>query len=208
MLVSNVSEKQYQEIFIKKFSNFARKSPVKMSFLITNRGGENGVQITHENSGIKYFFKFNYDSQIKDFIADIKSLLVKKHYPRLVDEVMVKHELSNEELALKLEAGSADIEQLKKYELRKVGENIYLMDKILLWKDIVILKLESSTYESSIEDIGKSFQYKFNGSLVMFLNKYRSGKYGLSDLSSEFFNNSYLIRVIEDTPKVMEAQNA
>lgn len=208
MLVVKQSAKKWQEVFTKKFSNFARKSPIKMSFFITLQDGEEGVQVTHENSGTRYFFKFNYDQQIKDFISNIKELLVLKHYPRLVDEVLEKIELSNEELALRLEKGKS-LEELKKFELKKTGERIYVIDKVLIWKDVAILKLESSSYESDNEDVGKSFQYKFNGSLVLFLNKYRSGKYDLSALSAEFFKNSILIRCIEDTPSVnLEEENA
>jgi hypothetical protein len=198
MLIPRVSPKKYQEIFTKKFLNFARKAPIKMSFIITIQDGEEGVRLTHENSGTNYFIKFNYDQQIKDYISEIKKLLVSKHYPRIVDEVFEKHELSGEELAIKLEKGE-DIDALKKFELRKIGEKIYTIDKVLMWKDVAILKLETSTFKEDQEDIGKSFQFKFNGSLMMFLNKYRSGKHTLEALSNEFLKNSILVRCLEDT---------
>lgn len=196
MLLPKISQKKWTEILIKKLTNFARKSPIMMSFIVTVHDGREGVMITHENSSTKYFFPIDVDTQVKDFIANIKSKLVEKHYPRLVKEEFRNRELSTEEIASKLESG-VDLNDIEKYELEKTGEEIYLVDKILSWKDVVILKLEASTKYP--EDVGKSFQYKFNGSIVLYLKKYRSGRYSIEVISNEFWSNSTLVRCIEDT---------
>jgi hypothetical protein len=152
---------------------------------------EEGVLITHVNSNSKYFYPFNYDLDPKDFIAQIKTLLVKNHYPRLIEEILEKHELSSEELAIKVEKGT-DITELNKYEMRVVGTRQFRIDKILSWKNIAILTLEQSSF--SDDEIGASFRYKFSGSIVIFLKNYRSGKFkSLEEASEYFFANSLLI---------------
>jgi len=195
MLINRTSSGAYQDIFIKKFTNLAKKAPIMMSYIIKVEDGKEGVLVSHENSGRRYFFPFNYDMQIKDYIAEIKAVLKTNHYPRLVDEVHERIELTPEELAERLEMGE-NVDDLKRFEIRKTGERIYVMDKILAWKDIAILILESSTFEADQAEVGQSFQYKFNGSLILYLKKYRSGRHPIETLSSEFFGNSVLVRTL------------
>jgi hypothetical protein len=199
MIASAVNTRVWKEVFTKKFLNFARKCPILLSFIITIQGGEEGVLITHTNSDTKYFFRLDYDQPVKDFIAEIKKILVAKHYPRLVDEMFVNHELSVDEMAKSLEDGKS-IEGLQKFELRKVGERQYRVDKILSWRDTFVLVLENSSYAEDDDEIGKSFLYKMNTSSVLFLRKYRQNGFGgLREASKFFFDNSILVRAIEPT---------
>jgi len=191
-----MSAKIWKDQFSSKFMNFGKKSPVLLSIIIKIQDGEEGVLVTHVNSNNKYFFAFDYDKNVKDFIADIKKLLVEKHYPRIIEEILKKHELTSDELALKIEKG-ADIDKLSKYEMRVIGKRCYRIDKILSWKQIAILSLEESTFEN--DEIGSSYRYKFSGgSLVIFLKNYRSGKFKSIEEASEYFlSNSLLINKIE-----------
>ena len=58
--------------------------------------------------------------------------------------------------------------------MRLVGTRQFHLDKVLLWKNIFILCLESSTFEG--DEIGKNYRYKTNISPVIFLRNYRSGR--------------------------------
>lgn len=197
MLESNALNcKIWKDNFSSKFVNFCKKSPVLLSMTIKIQNGEEGVLLTHVNTNSKYFFPFNYDKNPKDFIADIKQLLISKHYPRIIEEILVKHELTTEELALKIENGRS-LDDLSKYEMKVEGTRIYRIDKILAWKQIAILTLEESTFKE--DDIGQSFRYKFNGgSLVIFLKNYRSGKFkSLEEASEYFLSNSLLIDTLK-----------
>jgi len=203
MLIPKIGQKRWTEILIKKLTNFCRKSPIMMSFLVMNHEGREGVMITHENSATKYFFPVDIEGDIKDFIAEIKRKLVENHYPRLIREEYRNRPLTMEEIAIKLESGD-EPEKIQRVELEKTSEEIFVIDKILSWKDIAILKLESST--KCPEDVGKSFQYKYNGSIVLYLKKYRSGKHSMEVISNEFWSNATLIRCIEET-KVNSNEN-
>jgi len=192
MLITEINSKTWKDNFQQTFIGFAKKSPVLLSMLLTIQEGEEGVLITHVNSGKKYFFKFDYNISVKDFIANIKKTLVDMHYPRLLEEVLQKHEFTPEELAITLEKSDKKIEELVKYEMRVIGTRQFRLDKILSWKNIAILVLEKSSFED--DEIGSAYRYKFNGSLVLFLKNYRSRKFkSLEEASAYFFSNSLLI---------------
>jgi len=189
---SAINCKFWKDKFSSKFINFCKKSPVLLSMVIKIQDGEEGVLITHMNSNSKYFFPFNFDQNPKDFIADIKRLLVEKHYPRIMEEILEKHQLTADELAQKVEEG-IPVDNLAKHEMRVIGTRMYRIDKILAWKQIAILVLEKSSFKD--DEIDANYRYKFNGgSLVIFLKNYRSGKYkSLEEASEYFLANSLLI---------------
>jgi len=191
MLIQDTT-KWWEDVFQSKFVNFCKKSPILLSMSLRAYKDERGVLITHINSDSKYFFPFTYKKHPKDFIASIKKLLVSKHYPRIVEEILERHELTPDELAKKIEDGHSH-NGLSKYEMRVVGKRMYRIDKILAWKQIAILALEDSTFEN--DEIGESFRYKFNGgSLVIFLKNYRSNKFKtVEEASAYFLQNSLLI---------------
>ena len=201
-----MSCKYWKDTFSSKFLNFCKKSPVLLSVDIRVQDGEEGVLVTHVNSNSKYFFPFVYETPVKDFIAHIKNVLVERHYPRIVEEILEKHELTPEEIVIKIEKG-AEIDNLSKYEMRSTGSRIYRIDKILAWKQIAILVLESSTFEN--DAIGTSYRYKFNGgSLVIFLKRYRSGKFkSIEEASNHFLSKSLLIDTIRTAEQKNEPSN-
>lgn len=200
-----MSCKYWKDTFSSKFLNFCKKSPVLLSVDIRVQDGEEGVLVTHVNSNSKYFFPFEYETPVKDFIAHIKNLLIERHYPRIVEEILEKHELTPEEIVIKIEKG-VEIDNLSKYEMRSTGSRIYRIDKILAWKQIAILVLESSTFEN--DAIGTSYRYKFNGgSLVIFLKKYRSGKFkSIEEASNHFLSKSLLIDTIRTSEQKKVAE--
>ena len=193
---SAINCKFWKDKFSSKFINFCKKSPVLLTMVIKIQNGEEGVLITHMNSNAKYFFPFDYDQNPKDFIADIKKLLVEKHYPRIIEEILEKHQLTTEELTKKVEEGNS-IDKLSKFEMRVIGTRMYRIDKVLTHKQIAILVLESSTFKE--DELGSNYRYKFNGgSLVIFLKNYRSGKFkSLEEASGFFLANSLLIDQLE-----------
>jgi hypothetical protein len=191
MLLSSISSKRWKDEFSQKFVSFIKKSPVILSILIKIEKGEEGCLITHVNSGKKYFFPFDYNMKVSDFIHTIKLMLVENHYPRVIEEILDKHEFTSEELAKQLEENKT-LDELSKYEMRVVGTRQFRIDKVLMWKSLFLLVLEKSSFED--DEIGKVYRYKINISPVIFLRNYRSGKFkSLEEASAYFFNNSILI---------------
>jgi hypothetical protein len=196
MLADHISSKNWKENFQSKFFNFCKKSPVLLSCIIKIQNGEEGVLVTHSNSGYKYFFPFNYNINVKDFIASIKQMLVERHYPILIEEIYDNVKLTAEELAIKVEKGMK-LENLKNFEIRKIGERRFVLDKILLWKSVFILRLIESDFPEDKKN--DCYRYKYQGNGSLFLKKYRNNAFGsLEAASSDFFSNSLIIDKLKE----------
>lgn len=204
MLVENYcSPKMWESTFQKKFSNFCKKSSIMLSMVIEIKDGCKGVTVTHVNTNCDYFFPFDYKKNVKDFIAEIKNLLVEKHYPRIVEQIFEQHENTKEELVEQLEKDPTKIDELSKYSLRLSGERLFRIDKVLQWKNIAFLYLEKSTLEG--DQIGVYYKYKYNKSLVIYMRKYRKGEFdSLEKAGEEFFKDSSLISILDSSKKSEE----
>jgi hypothetical protein len=198
MITTDMWEKSFQ----KKFSNFCSKSPVLLKMSIRIQDGSKGVLLNHVNSDRTYFFPFNYDQNVKDFIADIKRLLVNNHYPRVVQTLYENHKKTNSELAEELEKGGK-VDELNQFCVKKVGERIYRIDKVLPWKNIAIIVLEKSNVP--YDEIGSTLKYSYQKSLVLFLKNYRTNVFkSIDEASDDFFNNSLLVSEITSKKKEEE----
>jgi hypothetical protein len=197
MLFNDAHAKEWREVFIKKFTGFAKKSPVLLSYTIIEKDGDLGVLITHVNTNKKYFFKFRYDEQVKDFIADVKRVIVKNHYPRIIEEVYENFDLTPDEVADRIAKGTMKVDDAKPYEVRKVGDRVYRIDKVILYKNECILELEQSTVPTDV--VGRQERRQMATSLTIFLKKYRENKFkNLEDASAFFMRNSALISYLDD----------
>jgi hypothetical protein len=195
MLFNDVHSREWKDEFIRRFTGFCKKSPVLLSYSIAEKAGDLGVVITHVNSGKKYFFKFAYDEDVKNFIAKIKEKLVAAHYPRVVEEVFEDVVLSPEELANRVAKG-ADVRSLSSNEVRKVGDRLYRIDKVILYKNEAILVLEQSSVAG--DKLGGQERRQMASSLTLFLKKYRENKFkDLTDASNFFWRNSALISYLD-----------
>ena len=189
-----ITTEEWEKTFQKKFANFCTKSPVLLKMSIRIQDGSKGVLLNHVNSDMNYFFPFDYDMNVKDYIATIKALLVNKHYPRLVQTLYENHKKTNEELAEELEKGE-EVDSLKAFCVKKTGERLYRIDKVLPWKNIAILVLEQSDIPQ--DKVGTALKYSYQKSLVLFLKNYRTGIFkSIDEASDDFFNNSLLVSEI------------
>lgn len=185
----------WEQTFQEKFTNFCKKTPILLKMQIKLEKGVKGVLVVSLPSEEKMFFPFDYDKNVKDFIAEIKAVLVERYYPRLVEDVYDRHEKSTAELATDLEKGET-VEELSKFAVEKVGMRKYRIDKVFPWKNNVFLVLESSDVPG--DKAGTVYRYQFSKSIVLFLRSYRTGKFAsIEAASKEFFSNSFLISVIE-----------
>lgn len=195
MIAENINGDKWKQTTVKKLLSFCEKCPCVLSIKTAVHQGEDGVFVIHKNTGMQYFFPWDYSVEPKDFIHNIKSFLEKKHYPILVETITEEHKLTKEELALMVEEGKS-IQELPQYEKRIKEKKLWRIDKVILWKDIVILV----QIDSKGNTISNQYRYKYNKNLVIFLKKYRSGEYAdLEEAGNEFFNNSILVNEI--TPK-------
>lgn len=185
----------WEETFQKKFTNFCKKSPILLKTQIIFKGTVKGVLITLVGDNLKYFFQFNYNENVKDFIANIKKFLI-NFYPKLEEDVYEKYQKSNGDLVNDIENGIA-IENLNKFSVKKIGTRHFIIDKVLPWKDTVFIKLIGSDIDGDV--LETIYKYKYNKSLVLFLRNIRLKKLqSTKEISKDFFENSFLLSVMNN----------
>lgn len=174
----------YKADFIKKFTSFADKSPIMLSFYTDDLG----VTVIHENSNTKYFYEWSPEIPVKAFIHHIKQELSKKHYPRISRKVAITRKPTDDEVADMIAQGKSvdDIPPTLTYTRIEP----YRIDKIIAMKDEFVL---------INEDTGKQSCYKMDGFSIYFLKNYRTGKYkDVFEAGDEFFKRSILVKELDN----------
>ena len=179
MIYHKIDASSYRDSFISKFTNFAEKAPIIISFATDDIG----VTVAHENSGKKYFYPWDYVVPVKSFIHDIKRDLVKNHYPRIQVTAHIKRVPSSEDLA-ELMANGVSSEELPS-EIEDDVVETYRIDKIIVMRDEFILVNEATN---------EQFCYHMNSSAFSYLRTYREGGFkDLMEAGEVFFKRSTLI---------------
>lgn len=182
MLQVKIDSEKYKGDFTRKFANFCEKSPVLLSFVMT----EVGVTVIHANTGTKYEFPWDFTIPVKSFIHSIKEVLVENHYPRMIQTIEKSEALSAEEQAELLEQGVPPNE-LPTTKLIKT-QRVWRISKLIVWRDIFILEDEVT---------GEQYRYRMNRSCVFFLKAYRAKKFTLESAWEYFIKNSVLLNKLE-----------
>jgi hypothetical protein len=182
MLHEKISSETYKGELIKKLSNFCEKSPVLLSFVTTDAN----VTLIHANTGRKYEFPWNFTMPVKDFIHEIKQVLVANHYPRMIQTIEEEVLLTPEEQAALLETG-VDPNTLPSTK-KIVKKRLWRIDRIIIYRDVFILVDEETNAQ---------YRYKMSKSCVFFLKNYRSGKYTLESAAEYFFKHSTFLNIID-----------
>lgn len=197
MIVEKINGDKWKQQTMKKLLSFCEKSPCMLGLRTGLYQGQDGVFVIHKNTDTEYFFPWDMTKDPKEFIHDIKEFIKPKHYPLLIETEWEDHKLTADELATMVQNGTS-VSDLPKYEKRVKSKKLWRIDKVILWKDCVILEPVSMSGEE-VPNI--QCRYKYNKNLVVFLKKYRSGEFkSIEEAGEDFFNNSMLINEI--TPKI------
>ena len=180
MIYNKTDKNSYVAEFIKKFTSFAEKSPILLSFVTDDLG----VTIVHENSSLKYFYEWDPTIPVKSFIHHIKQDLSYNHYPRISREVEITRAPTEEEIADKIAKNEWTVDNVPEtISYRKI--ETFKLDKFLAMKDEFVL---------IDEDTNKQYCYKMNGSGIYFLKNYRENKFkDPLTAGEEFFKKSTLV---------------
>lgn len=199
MISETINGDKWKSITMRKLISFCDKSPILLKIRTCVNNGSDGVTLIHVNSGREYFFPWEYGEDPKKFIHNIKNTLKYKHYPILVEDIVEDYKYSMEELAQMVEEGKS-VNDLPERTKKVVGRKYYLIDKVVMWKDVIILE-ETDSARSMIEK-PKQYRFKYNGSIMYFLKKYRNGDFKtIEEASKEFFDNSIMVNEIIDLEK-------
>lgn len=195
MIHNSINCKKWEKDFLKKFQSFMKKCPVVFS--IVNTPG--GIYITHVGSNKKYFFEYDYEVDVKDFIHSIKVFFIPKHYPKISEIITEEVPITAYEKALLLEKNE-NMSKAPEFTKKIVAAKIWRIDRVMLWKNTFILVPENTFDENGnlIKNTDSPRIYKMNGSAVMYLRNYRNGKWkDLEEAGKHFFENSIYIKDLE-----------
>lgn len=178
MLFMKTDSDKYISEFKGRFTNFAQKAPILLSFIASDKS----VEVIHENSGTIYTFEWDFTLPVKSFIHEIKQTLLDNHYPRLNKVEYIDVPYTSEEIA-NMAAEGADLLTIPVSRVVK-KEEMFVIDKVIALKDIFIIKSEKDH---------KAYRYKMNYSCMFFLRNYRDKQYTLESASDFFFSKSTLL---------------
>ena len=170
MLLVSTDSRKYIAEFKDRFSNFAQKAPILVSFTTS----EADVRVKHENSGTTYKFDWDYSVPVKSFIHEIKQTLSDLHYPRIARVEESEVPISGERRAALLEAGVTEFPQTQHVE----STEIFRIDKVIVLQDFFIIQSERDF---------RTYRYKLNYSSIYFLKDYRTGRYKSIEEAGKFF---------------------
>lgn len=179
MLYTKNDSATYIQQFKKKMDNFCEKAPLLLSYTTTPQG----VQIVNEHTDDVFDVTWDFSVPVKLFIYGIKQILRKNDwYPLLIKTEETLENLSYDE-QITLASNGVPLDQVPTVR-RITTEHKYLIDKVIMCKDIFI-----------IEDIKteQKFRYHMNKSSGFFLKKMRSGRMDHYQAADYFFGNSSLM---------------
>lgn len=200
MILQSINGKHWAAKAVDKLKSFLSRAPILVTNIVGTENGQDGVFIIPANSSEKLFFPFDYELDQKVWVHNIKQNLL-QFYPRIVEPVYEEKELTPIEAAMKLEEG-VPISQLPKTERFVTKYNCWRIDKIQVYKDIFILYKEA-TLSADKELLTETTQvetqsrYKYQGSSVIFMSKYRNNDFAtIEEAGEEFFENAIFIEEI------------
>jgi hypothetical protein len=181
MIYNKHDSASYEKEFKKRFTNFAEKAPILISFNTT----PTCVQVIDESKDTVYEFPWDYTLIVKDFIHAIKEVLVKACYPIIVKTEPKEEPISIAEQTRMIEKGIP----LDKVPTKRIvkSQKSYLIDKVIVYRDIFLLK------ELDTETV---WRYKLNKSSIFFLKKIRNGAFSPEEAGNFFFDKAELLNEV------------
>ena len=199
MVQSTINGTKWVRNIMQKLTSFADKCPLLLNISSGLYHGIDGVYIVVRGPEKKYFFKWGAIGQDpKKFVHNIKMKLLPE-YPRVKELLYTERPATAMDIAKEIEQG-VSLDNTSKIIKTYKGYIIWRIEKVLSWKEIFILYPEARYDENGVKlplDEPKQYRYQYNGSAILYLTKYRSGRFKNNDeASEEFFKNASLINTL------------
>lgn len=192
MLNKSVNGHKWVSIALDKLKAYLGRAPIIVSDITGTVNGQDGIFIILNDQKKKNFFPYEYEMEPKVWVHNIKNWLV-NYYPRLIETITAPVELTPDEKALIVEK-TGSLDNIPDYQNKIVQSNSWRIDKILAHRDIFLLMKEgeiSSTGDFVPAQNPIMRRFKYTGSTILFLKKYRSSTYkDLDEISKDFFENA------------------
>ena len=198
MIQSTINGTKWIRNVMQKLTSFADKCPLLLNISSGLYHGIDGVYIEVRGSERKYFFKWAIGEDPKKFVHNIKIKLLQE-YPRVKEILYTERPATAMDVAKEIEQG-VPLNETSKVVRTYKGYIVWRIEKVLSWKEIFILYPEAHYDENNVKvpfNEPKQYRYQYNGSAILYLTKYRSGRFSDNDEASrEFFRNASLINTL------------
>lgn len=182
----NINIKDFGTEFRKRFSSFAEKAPVIISYRCTDINCTVSAVINEDDYEMKTF-EFDFTVDVKSNIKEIKDWLVENVYPVIICEKINYSNYTTEEIKELVDSEQYPLQEalaLKKEE--KIIAR-WRIEKIIIKRDEFFLRdLDSD----------KMFRYQLNMPTPIFLRKLRNKSYTPEQLGELFFDKAKILNEI------------
>lgn len=197
MRLSSKNGKKWISDSIDKLHAYLDRAPVLVSDVVGTENCVDGVFIIHEETKTKLFFPFDYDTEPKIWVHNIKEKLI-QFYPKIIENITEERASTSAEMAeFVLNGGDPSKVPVTTKEIKQ--QKLWRIDKVQLYKDIFILQLEGirnigeADWDYNITPTQNRFKFQ-GGCSVMYLTKYRNKDFNnLIEAGEYFFSNSIFI---------------
>ena len=137
MRLSSKNGKKWISDSIDKLHAYLDRAPVLVSDVVGTENCVDGVFIIHEETKTKLFFPFDYDTEPKIWVHDIKEKLI-QFYPRIIENITEERASTSAEMAeFVLNGGDPSKVPVTTKETKQ--QKLWRIDKVQHYKDIFIL---------------------------------------------------------------------
>jgi hypothetical protein len=184
---SSVAGPEFHKEFNKRFTSFAHKAPIPMSFMLTPNGVSIYMNESEENKNLLFSSKFDFSKTVKENIKDIKDILLEKFYPQFQITKKEYVEYSAEELNEFATSGKDPMSYLDaKKEV--ISKEVWRIEKIITMRDELFIRNLNEN---------RCYRYKLRSPVTIFLRQYREAT-NKEALFTTFLNKSIFLNEIYD----------
>lgn len=152
-----MTQHDYTEDFRSKFTGFCERSPLILNFSVT----PDVVSIRNAVNGKLMIFTIDYDTDVKEFINEIKYKLRKEWYPCLLRTEVIPTEPDIQELREATDEGEEFDEAYRRLS-EKEEKTAYVLDRVNIKKNQILLLNQKK----------ETFVFKLSIPVVIFLKKF------------------------------------
>jgi hypothetical protein len=189
MLVNreNVNGSEFIQEFNKRFTSFAQKAPILISFMVTPNAVDIYENVSETERKALFTYKFKFSCPVKENIKDIKDVLLDKFYPVFS---VAKKELSDysaEELNELASEGRSAMELLDAKKEKTITEK-WRVEKIITLRDEIFMRNLNEN---------RCYRYRLKMPVTIFLKNYREAQ-NKDQVFSQFLAKSIFMNEIYD----------
>lgn len=160
----NFDVNEFKQVFKKKFDNFCKKAPILMDYIVSNDSVD-VYSYKDDRQRTKLFVHiFDYTSSVKENIKFIKDLLLKDHYPILIQDKVTYSDYPIEELNQLVSEGKVSLDDINTVKSKSEESIKWRIERVIILRDEIFLRNLTTN---------RIYRYRMKIPVTVFLKRYR-----------------------------------